>query len=170
MFSFNVLFILLSTTCSIVLQHILLLLPCGQQHPPLLASLTTDASAHHFLLITSCVLGSAPQVTYPFPWLSHAFHEVHMCCSLQNILPSTSQRPPGGQAGQCSACTGVICASNWDSPGWSRGQDAEMVSSGSIDLLTSGTYGSCGGQLYQDNNNGASWCLLVLLVLLLLIV
>jgi hypothetical protein len=117
MFSFNLLFIILSTTCSIVLQHILLLLPCGQQHPPLLASLTTDASAHHFLHITSCVLGGAPQATYPFVRLSHAFHEVHMCCSLQNILPGTSQRPPGGKAGQCSACAEAVCASNRDSSG-----------------------------------------------------
>ncbi len=137
MFSFNSLFIILSTTCRIVLQHILLLLPCGQQHPPLLASLATDASAHHFLHITSCVLGGAPQATYPFVRLSHTFHEVHMCCSLQNILPGTSQRPPGGQAGQCSACAGVVCASNRDSSGRSCRQDA-----GSIDLLTSGIYGS----------------------------
>jgi hypothetical protein len=156
MFSFNSLFIILSTTCSIVLQYILLLLPCGQQHPPLLALLATDASTHHFLHITSCVLGGAPQETYPFVRLSHALHEVHMCCSLQNILPGTSQWPPGGQAGQCSACAGMVCASNRDSPGQSRGQDAEMMPSGSIDLLTSGTYGSCGGQLYQDDNNGAS--------------
>jgi hypothetical protein len=49
MSSINSLFILLSTTCSIVLQHILLLLPCGQQHPPLLALLAMDASANHFL-------------------------------------------------------------------------------------------------------------------------
>jgi hypothetical protein len=81
---------------------------------------------------------------------------VHMCCSLQNILPGTSQRPPGGQAGQCSACAGVVFASNQDNPGQSRGQDAKMVPSGSIDLLTSGTYGSCGGRRYQDNNDGAS--------------
>jgi hypothetical protein len=79
-----------------------------------------------------------------------------MCCSLQNILPGTSQQPPGGQAGQCSACAGVVCASNQDNPGRSSGQDAEMVPSGSIDLLTSGTYGSRGGGLYQDNNDGAS--------------
>jgi hypothetical protein len=157
MFSFNSLFIMLSTTtCSIVLKYILLLLPCGQQHPPLLALLATDASAHHFLHITSCVLGGAPQAAYPFARLSHAFHQVHMCCSLQNILPGTSQRLPGGQAGQCSACAGVVCASNRDSSGQSHGQDAEMVPSGSIDLLTSGIYGSCGGRLYQDNNNGAS--------------
>jgi hypothetical protein len=156
MFSFNVLFIILSMSCSIVLQHFLLLLSCGQQHPPLLALLATDASANHFLLITSCVLGDAPQVTYLFLVLSHAFPEVHMCCSLQNILPGTSQRPPGGQAGQCSACAGHGCSSNHHSPGGSHGQYAEMVSSGSIDLLTSGTYGSHGGQLYQDNNNGAS--------------
>jgi hypothetical protein len=49
MFSISSLFFLLSTTCSIVLQHILLLFPCGQQHPPLLASLATYASANHFL-------------------------------------------------------------------------------------------------------------------------
>jgi hypothetical protein len=144
MFSFNSLFTILSTTCSIVLQHILLLLPCGQQHPPLLASLAMDASAHHFLHVTFCVLGGTPQETFPFVRLTHAFHEVHMCCSLQNILPGTSQRPPGGQAGQCYACARVVCASNRDSSGQSRGQDAEMVPSGSIDLLTSGTYGSCG--------------------------
>ncbi len=81
---------------------------------------------------------------------------MHICCSLQNILPGTSQQPPGGQAGQCSACAGVVCASNRDTPGQSRGQDTEMVSSRSIDLLTSVTYGSCGGRLYQDNNDGAS--------------
>ncbi len=156
MFSFNLLFIILSTTCSIDLQHILLLLPCGQQHSPLLASLATDASTHHFLHITSCVLGGTPQETHPFVRLSHAFHEVHMCCSLQNILPGTSQWPPEGQVGQCSACAGVVYACNRDSPGQSRGQDAEMVPSGSIDLLTSGTYRSRGGKLYQDNNNGAS--------------
>jgi hypothetical protein len=156
MFSFNSLFIILSTTCSIVLQHILLLLPFGQQHPPLFALLATDASAHHFLHITSCVLGGTPQATYPFVRLSHAFHEVNMYCSLQNILPGTSQRPPGGEAEQCSACAGVVCASNRDSSGQSRGQDAEMVPSGSIDLLTSGIYGSRGGGLYQDDNNGAS--------------
>jgi hypothetical protein len=79
-----------------------------------------------------------------------------MCCSLQNILPGTSQRPPGGQAGQCSICAGVVFASNWDNPGQSRGQDAEMVPSGSIDLLTSGTYGSCEGQRYQVDNDGVS--------------
>jgi hypothetical protein len=156
MFSLNSLFIIFSTTCSIVLQHILLLLPCGQQHPPLLALLATDVSAHHFLHITSCVLGGTPQGTYPFVRLSQAFHEVHMCCSLQNILPGTSQRPPEGQAGQCSVCAGVVCASNRDSSGQSCGQDAETVPSGSIDLLTSGIYGSCRGRLYQDNNDGAS--------------
>jgi hypothetical protein len=79
-----------------------------------------------------------------------------MCCSLQNILPGTSQWPPGGQAGQYSACAGHSCASNHHSSGQSRGQDAEMVSSRSIDLFTSGTYGSCRGQLYQNDNDGAS--------------
>ncbi len=73
-----------------------------------------------------------------------------------NILPGTSQQPPGGQAGQCSACAGVVFGSNRDNPGQSGGQDAEMVPSGSIDLLTSSNYGSRGGRLYQDNNNGAS--------------
>ncbi len=151
MFSINSLFILLSTKCSIVLQHILLLLPCGQQHPPLLALLATYASVNHFLS------SEAPHKKH-IPWKNCPLCMKCTCVagSLQNILPGTFQQTPGGQAGQCSACAGVVFASNRDNPGRSCRQDAEMVPSGSIDLLTSGTYGSCRGQRYQDNDDGAS--------------
>jgi hypothetical protein len=79
---------------------------------------------------------------------SHASHEVHMPCSFQIICQGMPQRPPRGQARQCSGS--VIDA--WGNKGSCR-QDKRMVPSLLIVQLTSGTYGPCRGQQVQAGNN-----------------
>jgi hypothetical protein len=78
-----------------------------------------------------------------------------MRCSLQILQQGLRQQPPGGQARQCSGSGCFVVLDAWGNEG-SCGQDEQMVPSLSIVLLTSGTYGSCGGQQYQVGNDEAS--------------